>query len=93
MQNSKRRLAHSRIGNQYRNPILLTRDWQGALENGGCFSASALARRVGLSRARVSQVLKLLTLAPEAQKILADCTEEEKAKIAGENAARVYHLD
>ncbi len=25
--------------------------------------------------------------------ILADCTEEEKAKIAGENAARVYHLD
>jgi predicted TIM-barrel fold metal-dependent hydrolase len=25
--------------------------------------------------------------------ILADCTEEEKAKIAGGNAARVYHLD
>ena len=27
------------------------------------------------------------------EEILADCTEEEKAKIAGGNAARVYHLD
>ena len=27
------------------------------------------------------------------ERILADCTEEEKAKIAGGNAARVYHLD
>ena len=25
--------------------------------------------------------------------ILADCTEEEKAKIVGENSARIYHLD
>ena len=27
------------------------------------------------------------------EEILVDCTEEEKAKIAGGNAARVYHLD
>ena len=27
------------------------------------------------------------------EEILADCTEEEKAKIAGGNASRVYHLD
>ena len=27
------------------------------------------------------------------EKILADCTEEEKAKIAGGNAARLYNLD
>ena len=27
------------------------------------------------------------------EEILADCTEEEKAKIAGENSARIYHLD
>ena len=27
------------------------------------------------------------------EEILADCTEEEKAKIVGGNAARVYHLD
>ena len=27
------------------------------------------------------------------EEILADCTEDEKAKIAGENAARIYHLN
>ena len=27
------------------------------------------------------------------EEILADCTEEQKAKIAGGNAARIYHLD
>ena len=27
------------------------------------------------------------------EEVLSDCTEEEKAKIAGGNAARVYHLD
>ena len=27
------------------------------------------------------------------EEILRDCTEDEKAKIAGENAARIYHLD
>jgi predicted TIM-barrel fold metal-dependent hydrolase len=27
------------------------------------------------------------------EEILADCTEEEKAKIAGGNAARIYHLN
>ena len=27
------------------------------------------------------------------EEILSDCTEEEKAKIAGANAARIYHLD
>ena len=27
------------------------------------------------------------------EEILADCTDEEKAKIAGENSARIYHLD
>ena len=27
------------------------------------------------------------------ERVLSDCTEEEKAKIAGGNAARVYRLD
>ena len=27
------------------------------------------------------------------EEILKDCTEEEKAKIAGGNAARIYHLN
>jgi predicted TIM-barrel fold metal-dependent hydrolase len=27
------------------------------------------------------------------EEVLADCTEEEKAKIAGQNIARIYHLN
>ena len=27
------------------------------------------------------------------EEILADCTEEEKAKVVGGNAARIYHID
>ena len=27
------------------------------------------------------------------EEVLGDCTEDERAKIAGGNAARVYHLD
>jgi predicted TIM-barrel fold metal-dependent hydrolase len=27
------------------------------------------------------------------KEVLKDCTEEEKAKIAGGNAARIYHLN
>ena len=27
------------------------------------------------------------------EQILTDCTEDEKAKITGQNAARIYHLD
>lgn len=49
----------------YRNPIAVARDWQRALDDGACASRAALARRLGVSRARVTQVLALLALAPE----------------------------
>ena len=71
MPHSNRRSALTKIGKLSRNPIFLARDWQRALENRDCSSLAALARRVGVSRARVTQVLKLLTLAPDVQRILA----------------------
>jgi hypothetical protein len=49
----------------YRNPIALTREWQAALESGECSSGPDLARKLGISPARVSQVLRLLRLPPE----------------------------
>ena len=49
----------------YRNPIYLAREWQKALEDGDCPSKAALARELGVSRARVTQVLRLLRLDPE----------------------------
>jgi len=49
----------------YRNPVALAGEWQAALENGECSSAAELACKLGVSRARVSQVLRLLRLSPK----------------------------
>jgi hypothetical protein len=49
----------------YRNPIYLAREWQKALENGDYSSPADLACKLGISRARVTQVLRLIRLAPE----------------------------
>jgi hypothetical protein len=48
-----------------RNPIFLAQEWQQALDNGACSSAADLARELGISRARVTQVLHLLKLEPD----------------------------
>jgi hypothetical protein len=49
----------------YRNPVFLARKWEKALEIGKYPSQAALARDLGVSRVRVTQVLRLLKLAPE----------------------------
>lgn len=49
----------------YRNPIALAREWQAVLHSGECSPATDLARKLGMSRARVTQVLGLLRLSPE----------------------------
>jgi hypothetical protein len=46
----------------YRNPIIVAQEWQQALHNGTYSSAADLARKLGISRARVTQVLHLLKL-------------------------------
>jgi hypothetical protein len=48
-----------------RNPIFLAREWHDALESGEVSSRAELARKLGVSRARVTQVLRLLNLVPE----------------------------
>jgi hypothetical protein len=50
----------------YRNPVCLAREWQQALDRGDVVSRADLARRIGVSRARVTQVLGLLALSPKA---------------------------
>jgi hypothetical protein len=47
-----------------RNPIVLAREWQDALNHGTCASRADLARELGVSRARITQILGLLDLAP-----------------------------
>lgn len=55
-----------------RNPIALAREWQDALHQGRCSSRAELARDLGISRARVTQVLGLLDLAPEVVEAVAN---------------------
>jgi len=50
---------------QYRNPIHLARQWKKALASGQYDSPARLAYHLGISRARVIQILNLLRLSPE----------------------------
>jgi hypothetical protein len=43
----------------------LAQEWQSMLGAGGCLSRADLARKLGVTRARVTQVLDLLGLAPD----------------------------
>jgi hypothetical protein len=50
---------------QYRNPIFLAREWQKGLLEGKYGSRSDLSQKLGVSRARVTQILNLLKLPAE----------------------------
>jgi hypothetical protein len=56
---------------RYRNPVIMAQDWQQRLDDGAGFSRAALARQLVVSRARVTQVLGLLELAPEVVEAIA----------------------
>ena len=56
---------------RYRNPIAVAQEWQRMLSAGECASRVDLARKLGMMRARVTQVLSLLDLAPEVVEALA----------------------
>jgi len=62
------RLKVNEPARQYRNPLYLAQEWRKALSNGDCSSQASLARSLGLSRARVTQGLRLLRLAPDVLK-------------------------
>jgi hypothetical protein len=56
---------------QCRNPIVVAQEWQHILDNGECASRADLARKLGVSRACVTQIVGLLDLAPDIVKALA----------------------
>ena len=55
----------------YRNPVFLAREWEKMLRSGEYASQTALARKIGVSRARVNQMLRLLKLPPKVQEAVA----------------------
>ena len=51
-------------GHGYRNPVIRAQEWEKALAGGRYDSPADLSRRIGVSRARVTQILRLLRLCP-----------------------------
>jgi hypothetical protein len=66
----RRRMGRIKPIRTYRNPIFLAREWAEAMEAGNFRSQRAFARAIGLSHARVSQVMGLLRLSAGAQETL-----------------------
>ncbi len=54
----------------YRNPVALALEWRRALDRGRYTSQADLARKKGISRARVIQILNLLRLSPKVTGII-----------------------
>lgn len=66
----RRRMGRIKPVRAYRNPIFLAREWAEAIKAGNFRSQRAFAKAIGLSPARVSQVLGLLRLCQDAQETL-----------------------
>jgi hypothetical protein len=72
----------------YRNPIILAREWQQALNSGKYSTQADFARRQGISRARVTQVLHLLNLAPDVLNAIAALGDPLPSRIITERTLR-----
>jgi hypothetical protein len=72
----------------YRNPVALAREWRCALSRGTLASRAALARELGVTRARVTQVLSLLDLAPEVARAVEDLGDPLASPVITERMLR-----
>ena len=69
---SQPKSTNHKVSRLLRNPVYLAQEWQNALGNGDCSSPADLASKLGVSRARITQVLRILSLTPEVLKAIAD---------------------
>ena len=67
---SLRKTKHQKGQKRRRNPVVLAREWQEALDRGEYESQADLARKKGISRARVTQILNLRKLDAEIQEMV-----------------------
>jgi len=72
----------------YRNPIVVAREWQVMLDDGQVASRLELARVFGVSRARVTQMLQLLTLAPSIIEAIVQLGDPLQEPIVSERSLR-----
>jgi hypothetical protein len=66
----------------------VAQEWQRMLSAGECASRADLARKLGVTRARVTQVLSLLDLAPEVVEALAALGDPLSRPIISERMLR-----
>ena len=73
---------------QYRNPILLAREWRKVLDDGKFASFAELSRDLKVSRARVTQILNLLKLAPNVVEMISSLGDPLRSPIISERRLR-----
>jgi hypothetical protein len=74
----------------YRNPIYLAIEYEWMIDNGQLKNQSDLVRKLGISRARVTQILRLLELNPLIIQELENLSDPLEAKIITERLLRPY---
>lgn len=74
----------------YRNPIFLAQEYTNMIKSGGARSEADLGRKLGISRVRVNQIIKLLSLDEEIIKAVEQLGDPLKAKIVSERMLRKY---
>ena len=72
----------------YRNPVALALEWRKAIDSGHYGSQADLARKKGISRARVTRVLNLLRLSSRVVGIIMDIGDPLHARIITERQLR-----
>ena len=73
---------------EYRNPIYLAQEWREALDNNKYASPAALARSLKISRARVTQIMNLLDLSPEAITLISSLGDPLRKPVITERSLR-----
>ena len=73
---------------QYRNPIYLAMEWHRALDSGQWESLSALAHHFKVSRARVTQIMNLLSLSPDVLDIIRSLGDPINSHVVAERRLR-----
>lgn len=79
--------------NQYQHPLLRAYEFEQLLEDGVVNNRAEIARRYELSRARVTQVMKLLKLLEPAQEYVMGLPNRERRRFSGRRLRRFVALE
>ena len=85
---SESRKEEKRIERAYRNPLVVALSLRRKLESGEYSSRAELARSLGVSRVRVTQMLRLLDLAPDVVQMILNLGDPMPKRWVTERALR-----